>query len=278
MAGEDVKAALVRHGALLLDEQGLAGFTGREVARRAGVSHGAPRRYFPTLAALLSAIAATGFADLRSRMAAASGDPAVGAAAGGGVAAPDGAPAGSAAGDGMVGGAVAGDGVMDGAAVRGVAGGGASARSAASDGVAGGGASAGSAACDGVVGGAAAGGGVAGGGGAARAALVVLARVYVEFARERPAMFELMFRHDLLEGSGERLREHSTPIFVSVLRLVELTGVREPGLTAVDLWAGVHGLAVLASRRALELITDESPDGLLERQLAAHLEVSPLEG
>jgi hypothetical protein len=41
---------------------------------------------------------------------------------------------------------------------------------------------------------------------------------------------------------------------------------------ATDLWAGVHGLAVLASRRALGLITGEAPDGLLERQLKAHLD------
>ncbi|MGK5684422.1 TetR/AcrR family transcriptional regulator [Actinoplanes sp. URMC 104] len=178
-APEDVKTALVRHATLLLDEQGLAGFTGREVARRAGVSHGAPRRYFPTLAALLSAVAATGFEDLRRRLPPAGDDP--------------------------------------------------------------------------------------------REALVAWARAYVTFARERPAMFELMFRHDLLEGSGERLREHSTPIFAAALELVTRAGVRDPRSRAVDLWTGVHGLAVLASRRALELVTDEPPDDLLERQVRAHL-------
>ncbi|HEY9328667.1 MAG TPA: TetR/AcrR family transcriptional regulator [Streptomyces sp.] len=43
----------------------------REIARRAGVSHGAPRRYFPTHHALLSAIARRGFEDLASRFGAA---------------------------------------------------------------------------------------------------------------------------------------------------------------------------------------------------------------
>lgn len=46
----------------------------REIARRAGVSHGAPRRYFPTHHALLSAIARRGFADLASRFEAAAGE------------------------------------------------------------------------------------------------------------------------------------------------------------------------------------------------------------
>ncbi|MBL7256736.1 TetR/AcrR family transcriptional regulator [Paractinoplanes lichenicola] len=247
MAGEDVKAALVRHGALLLDEQGLAGFTGREVARRAGVSHGAPRRYFPTLAALLSAVAATGFADLRSRMEAATG----------------GTPSGSSGGSGKEVSTHIGP-ERDVSAylpTQGKAVGGSVSDESAH-----------------LPGGGVAGGGPAGdvsahlpGRRAAAARLAELARAYVEFARERPAMFELMFRHDLLEGSGEHLREHSTPIFEAASDLVARTGVREPQLAAVDLWAGVHGLAVLASRRALGLITGESIAGLLERQLRAHL-------
>lgn len=48
----------------MLDEQGLEGLTLRAIARRAGVSHGAPLRHFPTLAALLSAVAAQGFREL----------------------------------------------------------------------------------------------------------------------------------------------------------------------------------------------------------------------
>ena len=48
----------------MLDEQGLDGLTLREIARRAEVSHGAPRRHFPTLASLLAAVAAEGFRGL----------------------------------------------------------------------------------------------------------------------------------------------------------------------------------------------------------------------
>jgi AcrR family transcriptional regulator len=48
----------------MLDEQGLDGLTLRAIARRAGVSHGAPLRHFPSLASLLAAVAAEGFEEL----------------------------------------------------------------------------------------------------------------------------------------------------------------------------------------------------------------------
>ena len=47
-----------------LDEQGLDGIGLREIARRAGLSHGAPLRHFPTLGVLLAAVASEGFRDL----------------------------------------------------------------------------------------------------------------------------------------------------------------------------------------------------------------------
>ena len=43
---------------------GLPGLTLRAIAREAGVSHGAPLRHFPTLASLLAALSAQGFAGL----------------------------------------------------------------------------------------------------------------------------------------------------------------------------------------------------------------------
>ena len=45
-------------------DEGLEGLTLRAIARHAGVSHGAPLRHFPTLAALLAALAAEGFTGL----------------------------------------------------------------------------------------------------------------------------------------------------------------------------------------------------------------------
>ena len=47
-----------------LDEVGIDGNGRREIARRAGLSHGAPLRHFPTLGRLLAAVAAEGFRDL----------------------------------------------------------------------------------------------------------------------------------------------------------------------------------------------------------------------
>lgn len=55
---------LVASAREILDEQGLEGLTLRAIARRAHVSHGAPLKHFPSLAALLAAVAATGFRDL----------------------------------------------------------------------------------------------------------------------------------------------------------------------------------------------------------------------
>jgi AcrR family transcriptional regulator len=47
-----------------LDERGLEGLTLRAIARRAGVSHGAPLRHFPGVDHLLAAAAAQGFREL----------------------------------------------------------------------------------------------------------------------------------------------------------------------------------------------------------------------
>jgi AcrR family transcriptional regulator len=52
---------LIRVTEELLAEGGLEALSLREVARRAGVTHGAPLRHFPRFATLLSAVAARGF-------------------------------------------------------------------------------------------------------------------------------------------------------------------------------------------------------------------------
>jgi AcrR family transcriptional regulator len=53
--------ALLKATAKLLEEGGVAGLSLREVARRAGVSHGAPAHHFGDKAGLLTALAAQGF-------------------------------------------------------------------------------------------------------------------------------------------------------------------------------------------------------------------------
>lgn len=62
--GGGVRDRLVAAAREVLAESGVEALGVREVARRAGVSHGAPRRHFATLAALGSAVAAEGFRGL----------------------------------------------------------------------------------------------------------------------------------------------------------------------------------------------------------------------
>lgn len=56
----DLSSALLEEALLLVKERGPQGFTLREVARRAGVSHAAPYRHFADRSALLTALAAAG--------------------------------------------------------------------------------------------------------------------------------------------------------------------------------------------------------------------------
>ena len=60
----ELERRLVTAGVELLAEAGTDALTLREIARRAGVSHGAPRRYFPTHQALLAAVAREGYRQL----------------------------------------------------------------------------------------------------------------------------------------------------------------------------------------------------------------------
>jgi AcrR family transcriptional regulator len=71
VAGSTSREELIAAARAHLDEHGLDGLTLREVARRAGVSHGAPLRHFPSLAALCSAVAADAFDGLYAQVAAA---------------------------------------------------------------------------------------------------------------------------------------------------------------------------------------------------------------
>ena len=184
---DGLHARLVRVGVELVASEGLPALTLREIARRAGVSHGAPRRYFPTHLALLSAIARAGFADLDARIAAALADSSSNP----------------------------------------------------------------------------------------RARLATVARQYVEFGLTNRGMFELMFRHDLLESNHLRLREVSLPLFEL---LVDLVSHARPGtdppaaVVAGALWANLHGLVQLSSWGSLALATGaDDLESLLTATLDAHL-------
>lgn len=68
-----LRARLISTGIDLVTERGAAAVSLREIARAAGVSHGAPRRYFPSHFDLLAAVAAEGFSRLETAVTAASG-------------------------------------------------------------------------------------------------------------------------------------------------------------------------------------------------------------
>jgi len=61
VSAEDPRERLIRTALEVLAEQGLEGLGLRSVARRAGVSHGAPLRHFASFADLLAEVAAHGF-------------------------------------------------------------------------------------------------------------------------------------------------------------------------------------------------------------------------
>jgi AcrR family transcriptional regulator len=63
-----LRETLLQAAIQLIAEVGPAGFTLREVARRAGVSHNAPYRHFPDRKDLLAAVAAQGFRELDEAM------------------------------------------------------------------------------------------------------------------------------------------------------------------------------------------------------------------
>lgn len=68
----DLPAALRAATAQLVSEKGPSGFSLREVARRAGVSHAAPAHHFGDAEGMLTSVAAEGFAKLADELAAAS--------------------------------------------------------------------------------------------------------------------------------------------------------------------------------------------------------------
>ncbi|MCB5909222.1 TetR/AcrR family transcriptional regulator [Streptomyces pinistramenti] len=202
-----LRERLIDVGVNLVMTEGSASLGLREIARRAGVSHGAPRRYFPTHHTLLSAIAGRGFTDLEARLA------------------------------GEIGGTTS-----------------------------------------------------------ARGQLEILGRAYVGYALEHRGMFELMFRHDLLDSDTNssdrpRLRESTLPVFQLLVGLVARCRAERdvaqrpdspgqaatPDVTAAALWSNLHGIAQLWVWGSLQLALDVRPEGgapdsdQLDRLVAAAL-------
>ncbi|BCK67781.1 TetR family transcriptional regulator [Streptomyces libani subsp. rufus] len=182
-----LRARLVQTGIDLLTEEGVQALSLREIARRAGVSHGAPRRHFPTHLSLLSAIARQGFADLADQVATHIDDHRT----------------------------------------------------------------------------------------EPRAQLMALGRGYLDFALTHRGMFELMFRHDLLESNHLGLRETSLPLFRTLVDLVSRARPQSdlpPPVVAGALWSNLHGIAQLWRWGSLQLATGaDEVEPLLRAALDAHL-------
>lgn len=73
----DLRNALLVAARSILEEESLAALSLRAVARRAGVSHAAPYRHFPSHEAMLSELATEGFIELRAELATAAMAPGV---------------------------------------------------------------------------------------------------------------------------------------------------------------------------------------------------------
>lgn len=91
--------------------------------------------------------------------------------------------------------------------------------------------------------------------GTPRERVTAACHAYVDFALANPAMFELMFRRDLIDATEPGLVAASSAVFDSFAELVRrdraagpgshVTPGTDPRLVAASLWAALHGLAQL---------------------------------
>ena len=105
-----------------------------------------------------------------------------------------------------------------------------------------------------------------------------MGRAYVAFARDNPALFELMFRSHALNHASPRLREASTGAFASFAAAIapeqkessEVHGLARAA-TIARAWSLVHGFAVLSAdgrlKPLLQLAGGTSEDELLDAML-----------
>lgn len=86
----------------------------------------------------------------------------------------------------------------------------------------------------------------------ARQKLIETAEAYLEFATEDPARFKVMFS-GILEQEKEypefvEASQQNYELMVEIVQACQATGVLPPGpaeLTAISIWASLHGLAAL---------------------------------
>lgn len=103
------------------------------------------------------------------------------------------------------------------------------------------------------------------------------AEAYLDFARRRPHMFTLVFRHDLLADSGLRLHERSLPILDALTAVLREETADDDAARAAALavWTHTHGVATLTLTRALDLDLAATPAqqrSLLRAAVRTHVE------
>ncbi|MFD2466320.1 TetR/AcrR family transcriptional regulator [Amycolatopsis silviterrae] len=91
--------------------------------------------------------------------------------------------------------------------------------------------------------------------GTPRERVTAACHAYVDFAVTNPAMFELMFRRDLIDPEEPGLVSASSAVFDTFAELVRIDRAEadddrlrpgtDPRLVAASLWAALHGLAQL---------------------------------
>jgi AcrR family transcriptional regulator len=110
--------------------------------------------------------------------------------------------------------------------------------------------------------------------GAPDGALAALGRAYLDAGLSDPALFELMFRPELLHRDDPDLRVAQQATFDLLSGAVASLAHPRPGLTGTSeselplvAWAFVHGLVVLVRDGALRAATDEPDTELLAHRL-----------
>lgn len=79
--------------------------------------------------------------------------------------------------------------------------------------------------------------------------VIRLGMEYVAFAQERPAMFELMFRNDLLNGAAELVHEHCLSVFALMVDGATGDDPRSAVALKISLLAGVQRPSSVTSSR-----------------------------
>ncbi|MEU6645708.1 TetR/AcrR family transcriptional regulator [Saccharomonospora sp. NPDC046836] len=103
-------------------------------------------------------------------------------------------------------------------------------------------------------------------------------RSYMDFALGNPAMFELMFRHDLIDADSPELSGTNSALLDHFSRLIgdaQAAGWRtgaDPRVLAASLWAALHGLAELWLRGGLgKALRSDEVDAALDVTLQTYL-------